>query len=97
MKLLLELHADHGSWYRDPGWHSGYNEVVVNSRRYNEHLPHAVDAFFLIKGWENANVIYDTVAAHRTFLATYKLAESEVPLLVLDPSNWETPFSAYHA
>ena len=50
-------------------------------------LPHAVDAFFLVKGWENANVIYDTVAAHRTFLATYKLAESEVPLLVLDPSN----------
>ena len=36
------------------------------------------------------------IGAHRTFLASFGLSASDVPLLRFDPSNWTTPFEEYH-
>ena len=35
----------------------------------------------------------DAVATHQAFLDEYGLSEEQVPLLELDPSNWDQPFS----
>ena len=106
LKLVLETHRGHGAPYTAPAFHSGYNELVLNARKLNEQLPHAVSAFFLLRGrggeYEgevtddlDRGVVIDVVRAHRAFLAEYHLTADEVPLLVLDPMNWERPFTPY--
>ena len=35
MKLLLELYEKNGARYTAPGFHSGYNEVVIGARTRN--------------------------------------------------------------
>lgn len=95
---LLWLHAKHGAQWHEPGWHSGYNEVIVSSGNHNAQLPHAIEAFFYIRGQRDAptdlgygNVIR-TAEAHRAFLAEYGLRAADVPLLEFDPTRWEQPF-----
>ena len=98
MQRLLELHKEHGAQWHNPGWHSGYNEVIVNSRHYNDHLPNSVWAFFYPKGqdpttWDlGYGIQIDVRRAHRDFLAEYGLTARDVPLLEFDPSAWDRPF-----
>lgn len=37
------------SRYKTPTWHSGYNEVILSSVKYNEALPGALLAFFMME------------------------------------------------
>ena len=98
LKLLLELHADHGAQYRKPGFHSGYNEVILSSKMHNARLPHAIEAFFFIEGQSPVTgdlgygIIIDVRQAHRSFLQLHGLSAAQVPLLSFNPNNWQEPF-----
>lgn len=102
LKLVLETYAEHGVHYHAPGFHSGYNEFIVNSPRLNENLPQAIMGFFFPKGQSTVTsdlgfgIMVDVVSAHAAFLNEYQLTNEQVPLLVLDAANWESPFSPYH-
>ena len=99
MGALLQAHQQHGAQWHGPGFHSGYNEVIVNSAHLNRNLPDAIDAFFMIKGKSPVTadlgygIVIDVVKAHREFLAHYHLDAKHVPLLVFDPWNWNAPFA----
>ena len=101
MKTLLELHRQHGPRWHAPGFHSGYNEVILNSAQLNAALPASISAFFVVKGASPVtsdlgySIIIDAVRDHRAFLDTYRLTSDEVPLLSFDPANWHEPFSIY--
>jgi hypothetical protein len=103
LKKLLELHAAKGALYHAPGWHSGYNEFILNSRQHNLYLPESIQAFFFPKGQSPQSwglgygVPVDVVELHRKFLQRYDKSDHEVPLLVFDPANWEQPFERYVA
>jgi len=104
MKLLLELYEKNGARYTAPGFHSGYNEVVIGARTHNAALPHAIMGFFIIEGQGSVTHLpdngrsVDIVRAHRDFLARYpSMSADDVPLLKFSPSNWHTPFAPYRA
>ena len=42
LALFMQLHADHGEQYTNPGFHSGYNEAIVSAEKMNAALPAAV-------------------------------------------------------
>lgn len=102
MKLLLEMYEADGARYTRPGFHSGYNEVIIGSRTLNAALPHAIMGFFVLEGQsaitrlpDNGRSV-DVVQAHRDFLAAYpQLAPEEVPLLSFSPSDWHAPFKPF--
>ena len=50
IEALLTLHMEHGAQWHAPGFHSGYNELTVNSKAYNQMLPDSVLGFFYVKG-----------------------------------------------
>ena len=62
----------------------------------NAGLPHAVQAFWALDdGLARQDAMgIDVVRAHRDFLSLYGLDEEHVPLLRLDPNNWDQPFSS---
>ncbi|KAL1528482.1 hypothetical protein AB1Y20_009825 [Prymnesium parvum] len=99
MKLLLETHARSGVQWHAPGFHSGYNEIILNSKKHNLNLPHSIAGFFAPLGQSTVtadlgySIVIDVVQAHRAFLAEYGITEAEVPLVWFNPSNWEEPFS----
>ena len=99
VKLFLEMHKALGAPYKPPSFHSGYNEVIISSARLNRRLPDAVDAFFVLdhKYARTDALSIDVVQAHRDFLKHYAKTEEEVPLLMLNPSSWEAPFSLFSA
>jgi len=79
------------------GWHSGYNEVVVNSKHHNDNLPDSVEAFFYIRGQPTRTdlgygFVINVPDAHQAFLDEYHLDATQVPLLEFDPANFEQPF-----
>lgn len=64
-----------------------------------DELPHSVEAMFFLPTGCGGD-IYDgpkcedyARAAHRRFLASFNLTESEVPLLKFDLWNWDAPFT----
>ena len=63
-----------------------YNEIVVDGRYWNRHLPDTIEAFYGDIGSRGDS-------AHKQFLEEYGMSSAQVPLLKFDPSNWETPFS----
>lgn len=101
MAKLLELHEKFGEPYGDPGYHSGYNEAIVDGWSWNANLPNTIEAFFYLEGSGveetsdhgrgQAGYARD---AHERFLQEYGLTEMEVPLLRFDPSRWDAPFLA---
>ena len=99
LKPLLEAHAKYGSSWKESGFHSGYNEIIINSKNHNAHLPHAVEAFFHVKGHSPVtddlgySIVIDVEKAHRAFLDEYGLTAEDVPLLVIDPGDWNAPFT----
>lgn len=101
LKQLLKTHARSGAPWHEPGFHSGYNEIILNSVMHNRNLPHAVAGFFFPRG-ENPvtddlgySIIIDVVEVHQAFLSEYGITAAEVPLVEFDPSNWDAPFSLY--
>lgn len=95
LRVWIETHAKHGAQWHGPGWHSGYNEVIIGARNLNAHLPHAIEAFFALSDgmadWDGFGI--SVRDAHRNFLRTYGLTSDQVPLLRLDQDNWEAPFA----
>ena len=98
MKVFLERYAQHGEEWKPLGFHSGYNEVIVSSADMNKHLPRAVEAFFVLNeshadGDRTGNVGINVRQARKDFIAKFKLKPADVPLLLMDPSDWDEPFS----
>ena len=61
-----------------------YSEIIVDGLHLNAHMPDAVEAFY------GAG---DTARdQHAKFLEEYGLSKEDVPLMLFDPRNWETPF-----
>ena len=84
------------SRYGGPGFHSGYNEVIVNSRSVNAALPRSILAFFVPIGAPQGSSTWGTLwttGAHRVFLMEHGLTVEQVPLVQFDASNWDAPFS----
>lgn len=87
---------EHGAQWHAPGFHSGYNELTVNSKAYNPMLPDSVLGFFYVKGTSlvtadlGHGISMDVRAVHRSFLARYNLKEHNVPLIEFDLSSWNT-------
>ena len=72
----------------------GYNEIVVGEARWHTRLPHSFEAFFYpltSNCRRRPECEAHTRAVHADFLRDYP--GSAVPLLSLDPSNWEAPFA----
>ena len=98
MKIFLERYAQHGEAWKPPDFHSGYNEVIVSSSNMNKHLPRAVEAFFVLDekhadGDRTGNLGINVRQVRKAFIAKFKLEPTEVPLLLMDPYNWDEPFS----
>jgi len=98
LKKFLKMHALHGSEYKPPGFHSGYNEVIITSEIINAHLPRSIEAFFVLnEGQVGSDGVQIKVGqAHRDFLQQFQLTVDDVPLLLMNPSNWNEPFSELH-
>ena len=71
------------------------HRVIINAERLNAHLPNAIEAFFVLQiGQANRDGIgVEVHHGHQAFLRKYGLTEDEVPLLKLNPHDWEAPFS----
>jgi len=65
------------------GW-MDYNEIPVDGRHWNAHLPTTIEAFF---GGAKAR------AARAEFIERFGLDPHEYPLLTFDRDNWEAPFA----
>ena len=105
LKQVLKWHAEEGARFHEPGWHSGYNELILNSRSINAQLPHSIAAFFTPK-WQGTvsstgTARFDIVKVHRDFVAHFLAADPHLreaslpPLVVFDPHDWEAPFELY--
>ena len=60
--------------------------------------PRAIEAFFVLEerhATSGDGVGVRVAQAHADFLKAYGLRADDVPLLVLDPSDWESPFSEF--
>jgi len=92
---FMPMHQQHGSQYKAPGFHSGYNEVVLNSGKLNAQLPHTIEAWFVVdEAFAHGDGVgVNAVRAHQDFLHAYGLSADEVPLLKLSPGTWDEPFS----
>ena len=63
-----------------------YNEVVVSSKFWDDHLPGIIEAVFFISTEEKAR------AVHRNFLAAYGKTRHEVPLVQYNAWDQRRPF-----
>lgn len=77
---------------------SSYNEIVVDSRAWIDRLPSSIEAFFFPGGSKcdfDSSCQQTVRAAHDTFLREYfpSLTKYDVPLLRLNVTDWESPFS----
>ena len=88
---VLERHQEIGMKYRKPGYHSGYNEVVVDAAPWRGQLPGVVRAFFFVDGGPE-KLERKARQAHIAFLRRYRLEPSDVPMLRLRPTEWAAPF-----
>ena len=88
--FVMEAHEEHGPKYKfEPGYHTGYNEVVVESDAWEAHLPRVVQAFFFVDGGSDEASIRDM---HARFLDEYGLTGRDCPLLRMDRGRWDAPF-----
>ena len=75
-----------------------YNEIIVDSRRWDDNLPESVE--FLYYGTDDPALVKQARDTHKLFLETYasryRLTADDFPLLILDKGNWETPFRIDH-
>ena len=70
---------------------TGYNELILSAVHWNEHLPHTIEAFFCSCGVQEAET--HARSTHAAFLRHFQLTAEDVPLLCLDSTNWDRPFS----
>ena len=88
--FVMDAHEKHGPKYKfEPGFHTGYNEVVIESEAWEAHLPQVVQAFFFVDGGSDEPSIREM---HARFLQEYGLTGRDCPLLRLDRGRWDEPF-----
>jgi len=95
LDMMISLYLDKSQPYKSPSFYSGYNELVYSSSKWNDHLPNTIEAFFVIPSAGDWNAIFATQKRHRSFLYTYSVHSSQVPLIAFDPSNFDAPFKLY--
>ena len=71
----------------------GYNEVLINSKDFNAHLPGSVAAFvFNLKGQGKEGITY---YRYQAFLTHFNLKDTDVPLLKANTPTWRTQKKQY--
>lgn len=83
LDIMLALHSRVGS----------YNEVIVDPKAVENNLPWSIEAiFYIAKGPKAARA--EACKAHRDFLLHFpEVNEKYFPLLELNETNWNAPFS----
>ena len=62
-----------------------YNEIIIDAKHWRSHLPDQVEA------------IFNNPENHRRFLAAFPhLTPESHPHVLLDATNWHSPFSMDH-
>ena len=102
LDTMLDLFQAKGRPYvTGGGQSSGYNELIIDGRQWEQSMPAAVEAVFYVKA---AHALTSEVAAemararsfarqvHRDFTSAYSLSATEVPLLELREGDWNQPF-----
>lgn len=74
-------------------------QILLDGATWEENLPWSIEAMFLMKGShldEPSSLLEEVYARrmHRTFIERYNLDASDIPLVQMDLSNPEAPFSA---
>ena len=88
--FVMEQHKLNGPRYTKPGFHSGYNEVVLSTDAWD--APAVIRAFFIVEGCSSRQEAA-TRRIHRQFLQEFpSRSEEDTPLLRLRPLDWERPF-----
>jgi len=92
LDAMISAYLEHGDRYKPArGFMSGYNEVIVGGEHWSCHMPHAIEAFFVVDGKD----LDQTRRKRAAFLEAYGLSGREaeqVPLLDLRVDDWEEPF-----
>jgi len=71
---------------------NSYNELVFSTGAYAASLPDSLEAFFvMVKSQDDQRSMARTT--HKQFLETYGRTATQTPLLQLDPTNFEAPFT----
>ena len=75
-----------------------YVEMIFDAEEFMNNLPHSIDAVFYLNedctdSMAGPKCRDYAIGAHRTMLRHFELSLEEMPLLRLDPWNWDTPFS----
>ena len=63
-----------------------YNEIIIDGNSWSESLPLTIDAFFYMGARDEA------ANQHAMFVAEFGGAAADIPLVSMDPHNWESPF-----
>ena len=94
-RLRINQRKPEGKTWDD---HKFYNELIFSADRYVGALPRSIEAVFYLKGGDCGDVfdgpkcLEYAVEAHASMRAHFGLTDEELPLLELDPYNWEDPF-----
>ena len=77
---------------RDGTIFPGHNEVVIEGGdTWEGSLPQAIEAFYYETRFEGAEAIARSL--RDAFVTRHRLSAEAVPLLVLDRTDWDMPFS----
>lgn len=81
LKTKIVSHAAEGP--------DNYNELVFDAKSWSEHVADTIEAFFVTSTTDAAF----TITQRQMYLEEYQKAPEDVPLLSLDLSNFEAPFT----
>ena len=91
LKQFLALYARYGG-QEGRTIFPGHNEVVIEGGdTWEQSLPQAIEAFYYETRFEGAEAIARSL--RDAFVTRHKLSAEAVPLLVLDRTDWDVPFS----
>ena len=76
------------------GQYSGYNELVMDADAWKDHMPQTIEAVFYPTHSEcDASCRSKAETTHSKFLHEFGVSSDDYPLLKLDVSDWNSPFS----
>jgi len=91
----LDLMVGEAAAERSDG-NGAYNEVVIDAESVVESLPWSVEAFVFLSGTDGAKRAEEEEKvrkAHAAFLRAYRVTAADVPLLRVDLTDFNSPFS----